>query len=503
MNDSVVMQIENLCKEFCGVKVLKNINFVLREGEILGLVGENGAGKSTLLNVIGGVHPTTSGSITLYGQKYEPHEPKDATKAKIAFIHQELNLFTNLTVAENIFVDDVKSGRFLFDEKVSNKRAKDILDFLGVDLSPTEKVENLTMGMRQIVEIAKAVSKNAKVIFFDEPTTSLSNIEKENLFALICEFSRKGISMIFISHALDDVLRLCDEVLVIRDGEAVGKQESVSLLTKDTLIKRMVGREMGQIYPYITKNVGGNILSLEALSSTGVFENINIEAKSGEIVGLFGLMGAGRTELARAVYGIDPFSNGQITYKGKKVDSPSPGYWVKERVAFITENRRDEGLLLSKNITDNIELVNLPNITGRLGVLDRNQQAENTKRIIEYLKIKVSDEKKQVACNLSGGNQQKVVIGKWLLIEPELFILDEPTRGVDVGAKFEIYSQINQLALSGSAVIFISSEMEELMGICDRIIVLHRGKVTGEIKRDDFTSNSLMKLALGEIQYEN
>jgi ABC-type sugar transport system ATPase subunit len=495
-NRDVVLKIDGLNKNFDGVRVLRDVGFSLRKGMVLGVVGENGAGKSTLLNVLGGVYQRTSGEIELFGEKYRPREPMDATRAGIAFIHQELNLFTNLTVAENIFVDEGIRGRMFLPPKLLDRKAKTILDALAIDLDPAARVEDLTMGMRQMVEIAKAVSKDAKIIFFDEPTTSLSTSEKETLFKLIRDFAAKGISMIYISHALDDVFMLCDEVLVIRDGETVGGQVRSGAITKDEAINRMVGRKIGQIYPYVEKTVGEVLLDVKGIVRSGVLDGVSIAVRSGEIVGLFGLMGAGRTELARAIYGVDPFDSGRIEFKGRAIADPDPMLWVREKVAFITENRRDEGLLLPKTVVDNISLVNLPHMRKRLAVLDRAGQSAAAAETVSKLRIKTGDANRQIVRNLSGGNQQKVVIGKWLLIRPDLFILDEPTRGVDVGSKFDIYTYINALAASGTGVLFISSEMEELVGVCDRIAVMCGGRIAGELERAQFSSEALLKLAL-------
>jgi ABC-type sugar transport system ATPase subunit len=498
MTDEVVLKLHKLCKDFGAVKVLKDIDLTLKRGEVLGLVGENGAGKSTMMNVLGGVHPKTSGEIELFGQKYEPHNPADAVRAGIAFIQQELNLFTNLTIAENIFIDKGLEGKKLMRPRELKERAGKILEMLGLDVDPWTVVEKLPMGLRQMVEIAKAMSKDARIIFFDEPTTSLSSAEKDTLFRLMKSLSARGISMIYISHALDDVFRQCDEIVVIRDGEKIGGQLPVSQLTKDDVISRMVGRSMGQMYPYVEKNPGQEVLSLHRICFRGVLDDVCLTVRAGEIVGIFGLMGAGRTELARAVYGVDPIESGCIRYKGEELRAMGPRNWVTRGMAFITENRRDEGLLLTKNISDNISLVNLRKLKKRLGRLDRKKQSADCRRVIDRLRIKTAAEDRQLAKNLSGGNQQKTVIGKWLLIQPDLFILDEPTRGVDVGAKFEIYTHINQLALEGSGILFISSEMEELMGVCDRILVMNKGRITGELDRSEFSQDNLIKLAIGD-----
>ncbi len=496
MDRRVVLNIDKLSKNFGEVRVLRDISFTLRESMVLGIVGENGAGKSTLLNVLGGIYQRTSGEIELLGKKYAPREPMDAARAGIAFIQQELNLFTNLAVAENIFIDAGIKGRAFLPPALLNRKAREILDILAVDLDPAARVEDLTMGMRQMVEIAKAVSKDARIIFFDEPTTSLSASGKETLFKLIRDFAARGIAMIYISHALDDVFQLCDEILVIRDGETIGSQTLSAEIDKDEIITRMVGRQISQMYPYVEKKVGEILLEAKNITRAGVLHNVSVSVRSGEIVGLFGLMGAGRTELARAVYGLDLFDSGSIEYRGKRVARPNPELWVGEKVAFITENRRDEGLLLPKTVVDNISFVNLPNIKKGLAVLDWKKQAQIAAGTIRKLRVKTDDADRQMVRNLSGGNQQKVVIGKWLIIEPKLIIFDEPTRGVDVGAKFDIYTYVNALAAQGSGVLFISSEMEELIGVCDRIVVMSAGRVTGEVERALFASETLLKLAL-------
>lgn len=500
MENEVVLKLTNLVKKFGDVTVLHGVSLELHEGEILGLVGENGAGKSTMMNILGGIYPKTNGEMKLFDQKYEPANPNDAIMAGIAFIQQELNLFTNLTIAENIFVDRGVDRKQLFLPNVINKRTKELLDRLNIDSNPNTLVGDLPMGQRQMVEIAKALAKDAKIFIFDEPTTSLSSSEKDTLFKLIREFSKKGISIIYISHVLDDVRNLCDEVLVIRDGYSIGQQTPISSISKAQIINRMVGREMSQIYPYEEKHPDKVILEVKQACRTGKFQNVSFDVHRGEIVGLLGLMGAGRTELVRSVYGVDPIDSGEICYEDEIVTSPEPHQWVKKGVAFVTENRREEGLLLPKNVSDNLELVNLPQLRKRLNKLDKNQQLIDTKISIDRLHIKTYDATKQTVSQISGGNQQKIVIGKWLLINPKMLILDEPTRGIDVGAKFEIYAYITQLALSGVGILFISSEMEELVGVCDRILVMCHGRLSGEVQRKDFTQDALMKLCIGETE---
>lgn len=494
-----VLQLIDVCKSFSSVQVLKNVSFRLKEKNILGLVGENGAGKSTLMNILGGIHMRSSGEMKLYGEPYDPKNPDDAIKAGIAFIHQELNLFTNLSIAENIFIDNEKGKNKGFVSFTQlNCEAKKILQKLNINLSPRTLVKDLPMGVRQMVEIGRAIAKNAKIIIFDEPTTSLSNNEKDVLFSIMHDLVAEGVSMIYISHVLDDVIKMCDEVVVLRDGQVIGEQEKTSDITKDSIIKNMVGREMSQLYQYVEKNIGEDVFSVHNLTKAGVVKNISFHLRAGEIVGMFGLMGAGRSELANIIYGVDSADSGTIRLNGQHKKNMAANKWIADGVAYITESRRDNGLLIPKTVKENLILVNLGNLKSRMGVLNKKMADELCNDMQCKLRIKTYSVDKQVVGSLSGGNQQKVVIGKWLMADPKVFIIDEPTRGVDVGAKYEIYTHINSLALAGSAVLFISSEMEELMGVCDRIIVMSHGRISGEVGRADYSQELLMKLAIGE-----
>ena len=503
MNEPI-LELKKINKSFSGVRVLKDVDLTLRkQGQILGLVGENGAGKSTLMNILAGVLPRDSGEIVLNGGEYTPKNAKDADEAGIALIHQELNLFLNMTIAENIYMTGAPGSTAGFlSYRTMNREAQKVLDHLGLKLNPMTVTEDLSMGMRQMVEISKALSREVKIVVFDEPTTSLSNKEKDHLFRIIRELSKKGISMIYISHTLDDVIELCDEVVVLRDGEVMG-QAPIDQMPKEKMISLMVGRKLEHLFPYVEKSPGGTMLRVENLTQGKTLENISFSVRAGEIVGMFGLMGAGRSELARAIYGIDPIDSGQIYLKEKPVKNPNPEWWIENGMAFITENRREEGLLMSKSVRENLVLAHLREMKLTLGAMDTKREDRDSNSVIERLDIRTYDKSKQLARMLSGGNQQKVVIGKWLMTEPEVFLVDEPTRWVDVGAKFEIYNHLNHLAGEGSAILFISSEMEELIGVCDRILVMCAGKLTGELERNEFNQEDLLKFAIRSISNEH
>ena len=490
------LELKDIRKGFYGIEVLHGINLSFRKGEIYGLVGENGAGKSTLMNVIGGVFPPESGAMEIGGREYRPATPNDARLARIAFIHQELNLFSNLTVAENLFIDDLPRRRggavnYAFMHAEAQKRLTD----LGMSVNPRAIVDTLPMGVRQTVEIAKALMMDAEIILFDEPTTSLSHKEKEYLFGVIRSLKQKGVTVIYISHILEDVFQLCDRVSVLRDGSMVATIDH-SELNKDGVVSLMVGRALENVYPAVEKRIGDVLFEADGVSVPPVVKNVSLKLKQGEILGLFGLMGAGRTELARALFGLDRVAGGSLRLMGKPLANQPPEKRIAAGMAFITEDRRKEGLLMPKPVEDNLVLVKLTDIMSRLGVISGREVARISEDLIRRLAIKVSDKRLQLVANLSGGNQQKVVIGKWLCKNPRMLIMDEPTRGVDVGAKYEIYALIQELAKRGSGVLFISSEMEELMGICDRILVMKDGGLTGELLRGDYDPKKIMYYAL-------
>lgn len=499
MSDILVYR--NVNKSFYSIPVLKNVTFSLGKGRVLGLVGENGAGKSTLMNILGGVLPYDSGEVLLYDNLYQPKNPMDAYRSKIAFIHQELNLFTNLTVAENLFISHFPRKRItgipVIPTRQIHHKAEEILKLVDLDVSPDTVVGQLSQGERQLVEIAKAIAQEAQIIIFDEPTTSLTSREAEKLFEQIGKLKTKGISMIYISHILQDIYRLCDDLVVLRDGEVVGTGRSDEIKL-DNLITLMVGRQMSQMYPDRWAKLGEPVLEVKSLSQPGIVEDVNFCLRQGEVVGISGLMGSGRSELARILFGLDEYLEGEIIYKGKRVKRLDPQWCISNGMAFLTENRREEGLLMEDSIADNLSLVALPSYANKgLKWLDRTGIAAKMEQVFKSIRIASVNPKKQAVQTLSGGNQQKVVIGKWAINNPSFFILDEPTRGIDVGAKYDVYTIINQLTEKGTAVLIISSELEELIGMCDRILVMKSGEITACIKREEYDREQILKYALG------
>ena len=496
------LRFEGISKSFFGVKVLKGVSFSVPTGHTLGLVGENGAGKSTLMNILGGNLLSDGGEMILAGAAYRPTGPQEARASGIAFVHQELNLFGNLSIAENLFLTDFPTTGGLIRRSTINQRAGALLNEVGLKLPPDTLVERLSAGERQLVEIAKALSIEPRLIILDEPTTSLTARETEHLFALLGRLRERGIAMIYISHALQDVLRLCDDLVVLRDGEVVG-QGARTDFTVEKIISLMVGREIAQLFPKREATPGDQaVLVVRGVSQPGIVRDINLDVRAGEVVGISGLMGSGRTELARILFGLDPMERGAIEIDGVPIDTLSPRERVAAGLAFLTESRRDEGLCMEASIADNLTLAAAAKRTnGPAGWLERGALQGDVKRIRESVTLTATARNEQPVKTLSGGNQQKVVLAKWLLNEPRVFILDEPTRGIDVGAKFEVYSLINQLAERGAGVLMISSEIEELIGMCDRILVMSRGAIRDEIRRPEFDRERILKAALhdGEL----
>ncbi len=512
-----LLEFSGVEKAFFGVKVLKNVTFsVLARGRV-GLVGENGAGKSTLMNILGGNLRADAGAIRFEGATYAPRNPQDAARRGIAFIHQELNLFPNLSIAENVFLTRFpRAGATPFiARREIHKRTAALLAQVGLDLAPDRLVETLSAGERQLVEIARALSADARLIIFDEPTTSLSAREKERLFVLMDQFAAQGIATIYISHTLSEIFRLSEEIVILRDGEVVGVGAAKSFTT-DRLVSLMVGRTISQLFPQPRllaqldthdQRAGFEpdvpILEVRGVTQPNVVENISFTLNRGEVLGLSGLMGAGRSELARILFGLDPRAAGEVRLAGETLPRLSPREMITRGVAFLTENRRTEGLCLDAAVADNLTLATLPNF-GRWPFRSLSFDSLNAavQRIRGVVQLDGKARNTQPVRTLSGGNQQKVVLGKWLLREPRILILDEPTRGIDVGAKFEIYCLIRQLAENGAGVLVISSEMEELMGLCDRILVMRHGALVDELPCEQFDPERILRAALGTAPEE-
>ncbi|MBZ4645515.1 MAG: ribose transport system ATP-binding protein [Petroclostridium sp.] len=494
MYDDTVVKMENITMEFPGVKALDNVNFETRKGEVHVLLGENGAGKSTLMKILTGVYKQTSGKIFLKGQPYEIHSIKDAEEKGVSMIFQELNLVPYLSVAENIFLGREPRIGIQIDWGKINRDAQVLLNNLGVNIDARTIVKNLTIAQQQMVEIAKALSFNPDVIIMDEPTSSLTEREIEELFKTIRDLKAKGVCIIYISHRMEELLTIGDRVTVLRDGQYVGTV-NVKDTTIDQLIQMMVGRSLKEKFPKEYAPVGEESIRVCNLSQGKRLKDVSFYARKGEVVGFAGLMGAGRTELMRAIFGADPIDKGDIYIHGTKVNIKSPKDAIKCKIGFLTEDRKHQGLVLKLDVKQNITLSNLEKITKNTAISFKKEK-ELCEKLVNNLNIKTPSLFQKVKF-LSGGNQQKVVLAKWLATQSDILIIDEPTRGIDVGAKVEIYKLMNQLTKNGATVIMVSSELPEVLGMSDRVYVMHEGKITGELTRDEATQEKILHFATG------
>jgi ribose transport system ATP-binding protein len=501
MNATVpFLEFDGIDKSFFGVRVLRDVSFAVPQGRVLGLIGENGAGKSTLMNILGGVLPADGGRMRLDGAEYAPRNPREATRRGVAFIHQDLNLFSNLSIVENMFITGFpRWAGVLINRRAARQQAHRLLAAVDLKLSPDMLVERLAPGERQLVETAKALHAAARVFIFDEPTTSLTARETERLFGLIERLRAGGASVIYISHILGDVRRLCDEIVILRDGEVVGAGPTNDF-SIERMIALMVGRSIEHLYPPRSVTPTEEVaLDVRDLSQRGIVADVRLTLHRGEVLGLFGLMGSGRTELARILFGLDPCERGEILMDGVPVQHLPLRERIRRGMAFVTENRREEGLLMDSVIAENIGLTALPSFARPpLHLIDQPRLHAAATRIAQTLRIKSGAIAREPAKSLSGGNQQKVVLGKWLLAKPSVFILDEPTRGIDVGARYEVYTIINDLAAQGAGVLMISSDLEELIGVCDRILVMSNGEIQGAFTHDIFDRAQILRTAFRE-----
>ncbi|CUX29967.1 sugar ABC transporter ATP-binding protein [Clostridium sp. C105KSO13] len=490
----VVLKLESVTKEYPGVLALDKMNLEVHEGEVHALMGENGAGKSTLIKVVSGAIKPNGGKITYLGNDYEFMTPALSKKLGIGVIYQDFNLVPELSVAENIFLGQKLTTGLTINRKLMNQKAKELMENFGIDIDVTAEVKSLTVAYQQLVEIAKTISSDVKVLIMDEPSAPLTNREIEAMFKMIEKLKKQGIAIIYISHRMEEIFRIADRITVMRDGKYVGTK-LISETDNADLIKMMVGRNLDEQFPQVEKTIGDVVLKVEHLSTPTLLKDINFEVRSGEILGLAGLVGAGRTETARAIFGADPKSEGTVSIKGKATNIRKPKDAIGEGVALIPEDRKKHGVLLDMSIRDNVSFICIKNIS-KAGFVNRKKDVELSEKYIKELSIKTPT-KEQLAKNLSGGNQQKVVLAKSLASDSDIIIFDEPTRGIDVGAKKEIYVLMNELAAKGMAIIMISSEMPELLGMSDRIVVMHEGEVMGEMDKADATQEKILELASG------
>lgn len=489
---------EDICKAFPGVKALDDVHFELRSGEVMALLGENGAGKSTLMKILSGVYSCDSGDIEIFGNHYSSLSPKQAQAAGVAIIHQELNMCRHLTVAENMFLGREMRGGLVLKNREMEKIAKTILDDLKIDISPSQVVGELAVSKQQMVEIAKSLSMNAKVLIMDEPTSSLSAKEIEDLFRIVRTLKDKGCGIVFISHRLEELQHIADRVTIMRDGHYITSMNYKDT-TIDEIISHMVGREIKEKFPRVSCEKGRKIFEVKNLNAGPMVRDINFELYAGEIVGFAGLVGAGRTETTRAIFGADPKTEGTILLEGKEVKITCAKDSIKAGIVLAPEDRKRDGLCTKLSLRDNIALPNLDFLCSRFGVVNNKEINETCHKAIGNFKIKTAGLDVD-AGTLSGGNQQKVVVAKWLARNSKVVIFDEPTRGIDVAAKVEIYNLMNKLKQEGIAVMFVSSEMPEIMGIADRIVVMCDGRITGEMSAEEATQEKILTLA---TKFEN
>lgn len=492
-----ILKMNNIRKVFPGVVALDNVNITISSGKVLGLLGENGAGKSTLMKVLAGAHQPDVGEIEYYGKKVKIENVLDAKKLGISIIYQELSLSPNMTVAENIYALEEPLKYGMIDDNTLNRMTEELLKSLSIDIEPDKLVGELSLANQQMVEIAKGLSSDPKLVIMDEPTSALSSKETEVLFSIINQLKNNGKSVIYISHRMEEIFEITDHVSVLRDGQYIGTVETDKTDT-DELIRMMVGRTMDEFYPekdfsYTSEE---NLLEIRNYTKKNYYHNISFDLKPGEILGIYGLVGSGRTEIAQGLFGILGKDEGQMYIHGEKVEINKPSDAIENKIAFVTENRKDEGLVLTAEVQENITMANLKGILGTFNLISESKEEEIAKEHVSNLRIKTPSIY-QTINKLSGGNQQKVVLSKWFEIEPEILILDEPTRGIDVGAKFEIYKLIIELARNGVGIIIISSELPEILNMSDRLLVLRDKNIVASLESSETNQEEIMKYITG------
>ncbi len=492
MSDFLV-EMKGISKSFPGVKALEEVDFSLQSGQVMALLGENGAGKSTLMKIVSGIYQKDAGTIWIHGKEQHDLNPKQAQKLGVAIIHQELNMCAHLTVAENMFLGRELTNKRVLSKRQMNKAAGDILHQLRVDIRPTDIVGHLPVSKQQMVEIAKALSTKARILIMDEPTSALTSKEIEDLFAVIHDLKAQGCGIVYISHRLEELQYIVDHVTIMRDGHYI-MDAPFKELPMDKMISHMVGRTIADQFPRVKTKQGKAVFEVQNLNAGPMVRDISFTLHEGEIVGVAGLMGAGRTEMTRAIFGIDPKTDGKLVLDGKVIQIKQPIDAIRQGIVLAPEDRKKDGLCIKQSVRENIALPNLDILCNKLGVVYRKKEREMASKAIDSLKIRLPNAD-TIAGSLSGGNQQKVVVGKWLARTSRVVIFDEPTRGIDVAAKVEIYNLMNQLKQEGIAVLFVSSEMPEIMGISDRILVMCDGRITGVLNRDETTQDEILTYA--------
>ena len=493
MSKQVLLKMEGIDKAFPGVQALKNAKLEVLKGEVHVLIGENGAGKSTLMKVLTGVYKKDSGNILFKGKEFNVKNPKEAAERGVSIIHQEFNLLPHLTVAQNIYIGrEPKKNKFIIDEKKMIKDTENVLKSLNLSIDPNERVDNLSVAEQQMVEIAKALAFKSEVLLLDEPTSALTESEIEDLFKIIKKLKKEGVGIVYISHRMEEFKHIADRITVLRDGSYIGTR-----IWKDVdineIIKMMVGRDIKDQYPKREPNIGEVVFEAKNINRKGKLHDVSFSVKKGEILGFAGLMGAGRTEVARVIFGADPIDSGEFYLEGNKIKIKSPVDAIKNQIAYLSEDRKRDGLLLDLDVEFNTVIANIKEYS-KLSIVNDKLCKKISNEKINDLKTKTPSLSQKTKF-LSGGNQQKVLIGRWLCRDTKVLIFDEPTRGIDVGAKYEVYTLMKELAEKGVAIIMISSELPEILGMSDRIIVMHEGKKTGELDIKDATQEKIMSLA--------
>ncbi|EGT2203346.1 sugar ABC transporter ATP-binding protein [Clostridioides difficile] len=493
---NIILKLNNIAKEFPGVKALDNVNFELCHGEVHALLGENGAGKSTMIKILTGAHSKTSGKFIFQDKEIENISPDVSKKIGINAIYQELTVFDELTVAQNIFMGKEINGKVLTNDKKMNEEAKKIFDNMGIDVNPNSLVKELSIAQKQMVEIARVLSSETKVLIMDEPTSSISKKETEILFRLIKDLKDSGVSIIYISHRMEELFEICDRITIMRDGKTVSTLNTKDVSSEEELVNLMIDRKLDQFFPKRKVEIKEEIMRVENLTKNNVFNDISFNIRKGEILGIGGLVGSKRSEIVEAIFGLRTYDSGKIYLNNEEVKFKTPSDAIENGLGLITEDRKGTGLFLQMSVKENTTMAGLKKISKFKSIIDRKKEKEILEKYIEALRIK-TPHMNQVIQSLSGGNQQKAIIARWLLLQPDILIMDEPTRGIDVNAKAEIYNLMGDLVESGVSIIMISSEIPELISMSDRIMVMREGHISGFLEGEEMVENNVLKLAFG------